>query len=88
MVPFSAFTNLQNYEAGGKIEGGAEKVQDFTEQSSYHSIASSSPSPFIAEVLKMAHVLFLRAERPRALDISDGVMAPSMSFEIQSREKT
>lgn len=42
-------------------------------------MASSSPSPLMADVLKMAHVLFLRAERPRAVDISEGVMAPSMS---------
>ena len=42
-------------------------------------MASSSPSPLMAEVLKMAHVLLLRAERPRAVEISEGVMAPSMS---------
>ena len=45
----------------------------------HHSIASSNPSPLIADVLKMAHVLFLRAERPRAVEISEGDMAPSMS---------
>ena len=47
----------------------------------HHSIASSSPSPLSADVLNMAHVLFFRAERPRALEISDGDMAPSMSWE-------
>ena len=42
-------------------------------------MASSSPSPLMADVLKMDHVLFLSAESPRAVDISDGVMAPSIS---------
>ena len=45
----------------------------------YHSIASSSPSPFVAEVLKMAHVLLLSAARPRAVDTSEGLIAPSRS---------
>ena len=47
----------------------------------YHSIAFSSPSPLNADVLNIAHVLFFRAERPRALEISDGDMAPFMSWE-------
>ena len=55
--------------------------------SSYHSIASSSPSPLIAEVLKIAQVLFLRAESPRAVEISEGVIAPSMSFRCGERRR-
>ena len=45
----------------------------------YHSMASSSPSPFKADVLKIDHVRFFSADRPNALDISEGVMAPSKS---------
>ena len=44
-----------------------------------HSIASWRPSPLRAEVLKIAHVLFFKADSPNALDISGGVMAPSIS---------
>ena len=54
----------------------------------HHSIASSSPSPFSADVLNIAHVLFFRAERPRALEISDGDMAPSMSWGEDRDKKT
>ena len=53
---------------------------------SYLSIASSSPSPLIAEVLKIAQVLFLRAESPRAVEISEGVNAP-MSFRCGERRR-
>ena len=45
----------------------------------HHSIASSNPSPLVAEVLKMAQVLLLSAARPRALETSEGLMAPSRS---------
>ena len=47
---------------------------------SHHSIASSRPSPLTADVLKIAHVLFFSAERPSAVDISDGLMAPCISY--------
>ena len=59
----------------------------WTSNFSYHSIASSSPSPLIAEVLKIAQVLFLRAESPRAVEISEGVIAPSISFRCGREEK-
>lgn len=45
----------------------------------HHSIASSRPSPLVAEVLNMDHVRLFNAERPRALDTSDADMAPSIS---------
>lgn len=45
----------------------------------YHSIPSSRPVPFTAEVLKICHFLSLRAGRPRELATSVGVMACSMS---------
>lgn len=45
----------------------------------YHSIASSRPMPFVAEVLKICHFLSLSAGRPRALATSVGVIACSMS---------
>lgn len=45
----------------------------------YHSIASSRPTPFRAEVLKICHFLSFRAGRPRAFATSVGVIAWSMS---------
>ena len=33
-----------------------------------------------ADVLNIAHISFFKAERPRALEISDGDMAPSTSW--------
>ena len=44
-----------------------------------HSIASSRPSPFVADVLKIAHVLLFSAESPKAVEISEGLMAPCKS---------
>ena len=44
-----------------------------------HSIASSSPSPFVADVLNIAHVRLFKLDNPRALEISDGLIAPSIS---------
>ncbi len=52
----------------------------------YHSIACSKPSPFIADVLNIAHVLFLRADRPKAVDTSDGLIAPSISYVIMKKD--
>lgn len=46
----------------------------------HHSIACSKPSPFSADVLNIAHVLLLSADRPNAVDTSEGLMAPSMSY--------
>ena len=46
---------------------------------SHHSMASSRPVPFVAEVLKICHFLSLRAGRPRELATSAGVIACSMS---------
>lgn len=46
----------------------------------YHSIASSRPSPLVAEVLNMDHVRLFSAERPRALETSEADMAPSISW--------
>ena len=42
-------------------------------------MASSSPSPFDADVLNIWNVLFLRASRPNALCTSAGVRQPAMS---------
>jgi hypothetical protein len=42
-------------------------------------MASSNPVPCLAEVLKIAHVLFLRLESPRASDTSAAVIEPGMS---------
>ena len=66
------------------FQGFCNYIQKFKRKTLiYHSIASSSPSPLMADVLKMAQVLLLRAERLRALDISDGVIAPSMSLGVE-----
>lgn len=46
----------------------------------HHSMASSNPSPLRADVLNIAHVLRLRADKPRAVDTSEGVIAPSISY--------
>ena len=45
----------------------------------YHSIACSNPSPLTADVLKIAHVLFLSADSPKAVETSEGLIAPSIS---------
>lgn len=45
----------------------------------YHSIASSRPVPFVAEVLKICHFLSLRTGRPKELATSAGVIAWSIS---------
>lgn len=54
----------------------------------HHSIASSRPSPLVAEVLNMDHVRLFSAERPSALDTSEADMAPSISFVIRKRNLT
>ena len=53
-----------------------------------HSIASSSPSPFTAEVLNIDHGLLLSAERPRALETSVADIAPSMSWRTYVRRNS
>ena len=45
----------------------------------YHSIASSRPSPFNADVLNMDHVLFFSADKPNAVETSVADIEPSMS---------
>uniref|UniRef100_A0A0E9X3R7 Uncharacterized protein n=1 Tax=Anguilla anguilla TaxID=7936 RepID=A0A0E9X3R7_ANGAN len=47
--------------------------------STNHSIASSSPVPLVADVLKICHFLSLSAGSPRELATSVGVMACSIS---------
>lgn len=48
-------------------------------RSTHHSIASSSPVPLIADVLKIWYLCVVMDVRPRALATSLGVIAPSMS---------
>lgn len=73
---------------GDRVSGSATESQhvdlvtfDWTAAVSrtYHSIASSRPTPFRAEVLKICHFLSFRAGRPRAFATSVGVIAWSMS---------
>ena len=45
----------------------------------YHSIASSRPSPFNADVLNIDHVLFFSADKPKAVETSVADIEPSMS---------
>ena len=54
----------------------------------HHSIASSRPSPLVAEVLNMDHVRLFSAERPSAIDTSEADMAPSISLVIRKRNLT
>lgn len=53
----------------------------------HHSIASSRPSPLVAEVLNMDHARLFRAERPSALDTSEADMAPSISLVIKKKKE-
>ena len=63
-------------KCGGYIFGQLFLLQLCT----YHSIASSRPSPpLTADVLKIAQVLDLRADKPNSWETSVGVMAPSIS---------
>ncbi|TNN55155.1 hypothetical protein EYF80_034600 [Liparis tanakae] len=61
--------------AAHRLPGCSQQVQVKT----YHSIASSRPVPFVAEVLKICHFLSLRAGRPKELATSAGVIAWSIS---------
>lgn len=42
-------------------------------------MASSRPSPLVAEVLNIDQVRLLSAERPKALETSEADIAPSIS---------
>lgn len=54
----------------------------------YHSIASSNPVPFIAEVLKIWYLLVLMFVSPRAFATSLTVIAPSMSCLLANTTNT
>ena len=46
---------------------------------SYQSIASSKPSPLIADVLNIDHDLLFKADNPNAFETSVADIEPSMS---------
>ena len=65
-----------------------KSTQTWCDSDTYHSMASSSPSPLIADVLKIWYLRFLMAARPRALATSVTVMAPSISCLLANTQRT
>lgn len=63
-------------------------IQKKSMHPTHHSIASSSPSPLMADVLNIWYRRFLMAERPRAFATSVTVIAPSMSCLLAKMQRT